>query len=138
MFIVSLSAGLIAGSVWSNATRTLTTLAGQPATDIWGNATRTLTADFMPFASGSARGSLAINTTLDVRPSGAKMRSVTIVLATQSTGAGIGIYDGTNFDNDYIGLMNMVTGNGIAARGTSLTNGAAGPVNYAYVFVDRG
>lgn len=138
MFIVSLSAGNIAGSVWANATRSLLT---DPATDagaatlVWTHAARQATVDPASYTLIQARSSLAAGAILDVRPAAGKFRRVTIAanLPAQVTML-FGMYDGTNFDQGAAAAQYVqINGYANATRGVSVKNSdGAATATYAY------
>lgn len=138
MFILSITPGQIAGSVWAQAARTLTSLAGQPATDIWASAARTLTADPMPFTGVTARGTVGASTILDLRPAAGKFRLLMMLGAFQTVYTPA-LYDGANADNATAGVndpgLQML---GTSVRGQAYNNQTAGGLTYSYAGWDRG
>jgi len=134
-----LSAGSIAGSVWTNATRSLT---ADPATDAgaatlnWTHAARSLTTLANTKTVVNARGSsIANNAILDLRPAAGNYRSVYIThVNNPANGDEIGFYDGTNFDGSSTAMAAWgVFGIGTPTSGMSYKNttGAASSVSYS-------
>jgi hypothetical protein len=122
MNINTLSVSSIAGSVWSNPTRTLTadpatdagsatlawthatrTLTADPATDagaatlVWTHSPRTLSANPVTNTAFGSKSTLSANTLLDLRPSASQFRRGTVGYVSGATGFTMGGYDGSTF-----------------------------------------
>jgi len=115
MFLNTLASSGIASSVWTNATRSLTT---DPATDagaatlVWARATRTLTGIGGTLIQ-TALTSVAATTTVDLRPAAGVIRRV--ACATDAAGVGVSMYDGTT-----VIPTNVTTQTGYVAGGSSV------------------
>jgi len=105
MQINSFNATSLAGAVWANATRTLTSDPSSP-TAVFG------------------RSTLAATTMLDVRPGVGAFRNITVLMDDVTTHFTIGLYDGTNYDAVFTGVAvpSLPSGFGNATRGVAINN----------------
>lgn len=132
MFINNPSASSIAGSVWSQAVRTLT---ADPATDagaaalVWAHAARTITSLVNVIASSHTNASLGAGATLDLRPPAGQ---VAWAAANSAAATAVGMYDGTTLLSTN---PNMNDGLGDSTVGFAVHNagGAGTQVNSAQI-----
>jgi hypothetical protein len=135
MFVVSLSAGLIAGSVWANAGRTLT---ADPATDagaatlVWTHASRQPTSLTLAIGGGGAQSSaVGTGVVLDLRPAAGASREV---MAQADGNFSFGVYNGATFVGFTAATQLFYSGPSHNSFGYSIKNTNAGSQNATYCY----